>query len=88
MELSINSTSIILFFCQFLDSPKMKEDSLSSRLPKELRDKLARGKELLQSEIDKFAVQQMRKHRKEMTITDIIYNINRGKRKYFHYKCV
>jgi len=63
----------------------MKEDSLSSRLPKSLRDKLARGKELLQSDIDKFAIQLMRKQRKEMTITDIIYNINRGKGKYFHF---
>lgn len=58
--------------------PKMVREKLQSYYPKYFLEKIQSGKKLLQSEIDELKAKLMRKNRKEMTVTDMIYSINRG----------
>ena len=57
----------------------MKKESLRSRLPRYLQDKLSRGKKLTHGDMDQAAYEHMRGQKKGFTITDAIFNINRGK---------
>ena len=57
----------------------MKKESLRARLPSYLRRKLSRGSKLTQGDMDQAAYEHMRQQRRGFTVTDVIFNINKGK---------
>ena len=57
----------------------MKDEKLKDHFPKKLKDKLAKGQKLKQSEIDEFENHYGRyKERPEITVIDLMNAINTG----------